>query len=127
MPAVDVRLFHTGVQIHSWGKEQNDGTPNLEYVQPVSAYSVVGGERKSLNLSNIPTLTPRQQREVLQARGGNGAFAPEEVCFLFSAAPSYGSYTPDLGSTASISYESAEMTPLNPRSLRIHRPYMLVN
>ena len=97
-------MFHTGVQIHSWGKEQNDGTPNLEYVQPVSAYSVVGGERKSLNLSNIPTLTPRQQREVLQARGGNGAFAPEEVCLSFLAAPHSGSYTPDLGSTASIKY-----------------------
>ena len=88
----------TGVQIHSWGKEQNDGTPNLEYVQPVSAYTVVNGTRTALNLGDIPALTPRQQRELLAARGGNGNFGPEEVgpsllsflmCFFFVITDDY--------------------------------------
>jgi hypothetical protein len=61
----------TGVQIHSWGKENDDGTPNLEYVQPVQAYAVVNGEKTAIDLRGVPALTPRQSRELSQARGEN--------------------------------------------------------
>lgn len=60
-----------GVQIHSWGKENDDGTPNLEYVQPVQAYAVVNGEKTAIDLRGVPALTPRQSRELSQARGEN--------------------------------------------------------
>ena len=44
----------TGVQIHNWGAEFDDSSPNLEFVAPASVYVVVGGERTYLDLSSIP-------------------------------------------------------------------------
>ncbi len=48
----------TGVQIHNWGAEYDDSSPNLEFVAPASVYVVVGGERTYLDLSSIPVCLP---------------------------------------------------------------------
>lgn len=58
-----------GVQIHSWGEDYEDATPNLEYVQPCSVYAVVNGQRQQLDLTSVPGLTPRQCREIAAVRG----------------------------------------------------------
>lgn len=44
----------TGVQIHNWGAEFDDSSPNLEFVAPASVYVVVNGERTYLDLQTIP-------------------------------------------------------------------------
>ena len=48
----------TGVQIHNWGAEFDDSSPNLEFVAPCSVYVVVRGERTNLDLQSIP-VSPR--------------------------------------------------------------------
>ena len=55
---------HAGVQIHAWDNYYEDGTPNLEFVQPVVSYVVVDGERINLDLAAIPGLSPRQLSEL---------------------------------------------------------------
>lgn len=61
-------LTCAGVQIHSWGKLYDDESPNLEFVQPVTVYTVVNGEKTALDVSKIPSLTPRQIKELAAAQ-----------------------------------------------------------
>jgi len=49
-----------GVQIHNWSTDFEDGNPNLEWVAPSKLYAVVNGETTYLDISKIPSLTPRQ-------------------------------------------------------------------
>lgn len=63
----------TGVQIHNWGPDFDDHSPNLEFVSPSSMYVVVDGKRTHLNLKSIPPMTPRQ----ISLLAGN---QPDEVC-----------------------------------------------
>eukprot|EP00963_Diacronema_lutheri_P009871 scaffold932_cov328-Pavlova_lutheri.AAC.49 len=58
----------TGVQIHSWGVEYDDLEPNLEFISPSTAYTVVNQEKTYIDISAVPALTPRQIR--LLAVGG---------------------------------------------------------
>lgn len=44
----------TGVQIHNWGPEFDDESPNLEFVAPCSIYVVIRGERTYLDVTSIP-------------------------------------------------------------------------
>lgn len=48
----------TGVQIHNWGPDFDDASPNLEFVAPCSTYVVVDGKRTHLNLQSIPVSPP---------------------------------------------------------------------
>ena len=36
----------TGIQIHNWGADFQDGTPILEFVLPSTCYAVVDGKPK---------------------------------------------------------------------------------
>nr|AXF41556.1 LCI70 protein [Chlorella sp. ArM0029B] len=65
-----VQCLVTGVQVHSWGGQFDDDSPNLEFVAPTSVYVVVNGEKAHLDLSALPSLTPRQV--ALLARQGEG-------------------------------------------------------
>ena len=69
------------MQIHSWGKELDDDSPNLEYVQPCTAYTVVNGRKTDIDLKSIPALTPRQTREL---SGWHGARAGTDIKVGFS-------------------------------------------
>eukprot|EP00873_Tetraselmis_striata_P012561 jgi/Tetstr1/432825/TSEL_022176.t1 len=60
----------TGVQIHNWALDFTDEEPNLEFVQPRSAYVVVGGERVELNIGAVPELTPRMLASTMAASAG---------------------------------------------------------
>jgi len=64
----------TGIQIHNWGPDFDDQSPNLEFVSPASMYVVVDGKRTHLNLKSIPPMTPRQ---ISLLAGTNQA---DEVC-----------------------------------------------
>ena len=44
----------TGVQIHNWGADFRDESPNMEFVQVTSAYAVVDGVKTFLDLSSVP-------------------------------------------------------------------------
>ncbi|KAL4436585.1 hypothetical protein ABPG75_003724 [Micractinium tetrahymenae] len=74
----------TGVQVHSWGSQFDDDSPNLEFVAPTSVYCVVNGQKAHLDISAMPSLTPRQVRLLARAgaRGSSAAQAREEevVC-----------------------------------------------
>ena len=48
----------TGVQIHNWGAEFDDESPNLEFVWPCSIYVVIRGERTYLDVNSIPVRNP---------------------------------------------------------------------
>mmetsp|Transcript_7991 Transcript_7991/g.22905 ORF Transcript_7991/g.22905 Transcript_7991/m.22905 type:complete len:1007 (-) Transcript_7991:160-3180(-) len=50
----------TGVQIHNWGLACGNEEPNLEFVSPTSIGVVVDGKRTDLNVSCMPSPTPRQ-------------------------------------------------------------------
>lgn len=49
----------TGIQVHSWATAYEDDEPNLEYIQPCSAYVVINGRKTALNLKAVSALTPR--------------------------------------------------------------------
>jgi hypothetical protein len=40
----------TGIQVHNWAVDYTDEEPNLEWVEPRSAYVVVNGQRAELDL-----------------------------------------------------------------------------
>lgn len=44
----------TGVQIHSWGVQFDDASPNLEYVAPATVYTVINGHRSDIDLLSLP-------------------------------------------------------------------------
>lgn len=51
----------SGVQIHNWGLELDDKSPNLEFVAPCSIYVVIRGERTYLDITSIPVRGPFSQ------------------------------------------------------------------
>eukprot|EP00899_Mesostigma_viride_P027246 jgi/Mesvir1/7706/Mv11663-RA.27 len=62
MQAVDIKKADyaviTGIQIHNWASE-NDKV-SLEVVAPCSAYAVINGVRKDIDIIRTPSLAPRQ-------------------------------------------------------------------
>ncbi|GAX83978.1 hypothetical protein CEUSTIGMA_g11403.t1 [Chlamydomonas eustigma] len=50
----------TGVQIHNWASDLTKGLPSLEFVAPTKAYVVVNGTKVDLDLSKVPSMSPRQ-------------------------------------------------------------------
>jgi len=65
-----------GVQIHNWSTDFDDANPNLEWVAPSKLYVVVNGETTYLDISKIPSLTPRQLQLLASASMGS-ANAPD--------------------------------------------------
>jgi len=63
----------TGVQIHNWSTNFDDEVPNLELVWPTKVYTVVNGKTTYLDLTKIPSLTPRQLQLLAQASMGSAA------------------------------------------------------
>ncbi|KAI3429492.1 hypothetical protein D9Q98_005581 [Chlorella vulgaris] len=61
----------TGVQVHNWSKDFEDDSPNLEFVAPTAVYVVVDGQTTHLDLSAVPSFTPRQMRAIA---------GPADVC-----------------------------------------------
>jgi len=59
-----------GVQIHNWSTDFDDASPNLEWVAPSKLYVVVNGETTYLDISKIPSLTPRQLQLLASASMG---------------------------------------------------------
>jgi len=55
----------TGVQIHNWSDTYDDAEPNMEFVAPTKVSVVVDGERSELDLSKMPSATPRQLRMLM--------------------------------------------------------------
>lgn len=49
------------MQIHNWGPEFDDESPNLEFVAPCSIYVVIRGERTYLDITSIPVRGPFSQ------------------------------------------------------------------
>lgn len=71
----------TGVQIHSWGAQSDDDSPNLEFVAPTSVYCVVNGETAHLDIAAMPVGTrprPRPARP-RRARGATQSMGPARV------------------------------------------------
>ena len=63
----------TGVQIHNWGEEFDNDEPNIEFIAPTAVSVVVGGERRELDLSMMPALSPRMVMRLSNAVGdGDG-------------------------------------------------------
>ncbi len=56
-------------QIHNWATELTPeaGIPSLEFVAPTKVYVVVNGERRFLDLSKVPALSPRQLQLMAKA------------------------------------------------------------
>mmetsp|Transcript_3422 Transcript_3422/g.11203 ORF Transcript_3422/g.11203 Transcript_3422/m.11203 type:complete len:409 (+) Transcript_3422:23-1249(+) len=52
----------TGTQIHNYGVDYYDEHPNLEFVEPLSSFVVIDGERTDFDLMKIPGPTTRQLR-----------------------------------------------------------------
>jgi len=50
----------TGVQIHNWATDLDSKVPSLEFVAPTKVYVVINGVKMNLDLSRVPTLSPRQ-------------------------------------------------------------------
>ena len=51
----------TGVQIHNWSTDlTSEGAPSLEFVAPTNVYVVINGVRIDLDLTRVPSLSPRQ-------------------------------------------------------------------
>ena len=44
----------TGIQIHNWGADFRDESPNMEFVQVTSAYVVVDGQKTHLDIASLP-------------------------------------------------------------------------
>jgi len=63
----------TGVQIHNWSTNFDDSVPNLELVWPTKVYVVTNGKATYLDLTKIPSLTPRQLQLLAQASMGSAA------------------------------------------------------
>ena len=42
------------MQIHNWGTNFEDDSPNLEFVAPTSVYVVVNGEKTYVDLAALP-------------------------------------------------------------------------
>uniref|UniRef100_A0A7S2VV98 Limiting CO2-inducible protein B/C beta carbonyic anhydrase domain-containing protein n=1 Tax=Chlamydomonas chlamydogama TaxID=225041 RepID=A0A7S2VV98_9CHLO len=61
----------TGVQIHNWATSlEADGTPSLEFVAPTKVFVVVNGVKIHLDLTKVPSLSPRQ---LLMLAGGEAS------------------------------------------------------
>jgi hypothetical protein len=50
----------TGIQIHNWASDLTKGLPSMEFVAPSKAYVVVNGNKVDLDLSKVPSMSPRQ-------------------------------------------------------------------
>lgn len=50
----------SGVQIHSWGQDFEDASPNMEFICPLKTYAVVDGERTDFDVLEVSAPTPRQ-------------------------------------------------------------------
>ena len=68
----DYAVF-TGIQIHSWPNPESR-EPTLEFVQPVTSYTVTEGTEKEIQLNLMPAPAPRQL--ALLARGTSGPQPP---------------------------------------------------
>lgn len=71
--AVDIKKANyavvTGVQIHNWATELDakSGVPSLEFVAPAKVYVVVDGKKTFIDLSRVPTMSPRQLQLMAKA------------------------------------------------------------
>lgn len=50
----------TGVEVHNWGPDYESPSPTLEFIWPTGVYVVVNGVKTYLDITAVPTLTPRQ-------------------------------------------------------------------
>ncbi|KAJ9511326.1 hypothetical protein QJQ45_029740 [Haematococcus lacustris] len=59
----------TGVQIHNWATELDarSGVPSLEFVAPAKVFVVVDGRKTFIDLSRVPTMSPRQLQLMAKA------------------------------------------------------------
>ena len=50
----------TGIQIHNWSTDLTpEGEPSMEFVAPTKMYVVINGTKIDLDLTKVPTLSPR--------------------------------------------------------------------
>ncbi|GAX83977.1 hypothetical protein CEUSTIGMA_g11402.t1 [Chlamydomonas eustigma] len=50
----------TGVQIHNWASDLSNGMPSMEFVAPSKVYVCVNGQKMHLDISKVPSMSPRQ-------------------------------------------------------------------
>lgn len=50
----------TGVQIHNWATNLNGDAPSMEFVAPTKVMVCVDGQKIHLDLTKVPSLSPRQ-------------------------------------------------------------------
>jgi hypothetical protein len=50
----------TGVQIHNWASDLANGMPSMEFVAPTKVYVCVNGQKMHLDISKVPSMSPRQ-------------------------------------------------------------------
>jgi len=57
------------VQIHNWCSELSatSGVPSLEFVAPARMFVVVDGKKTFIDLSRVPTMSPRQLQLMAKA------------------------------------------------------------
>jgi hypothetical protein len=63
----------TGVEIHNWAADIASGAPSMEFVAPAKVFVCVNGEKISLDLSKVPSLSPRQISLLSKASNGSGS------------------------------------------------------
>ena len=62
----------TGIQIHNWGVEFEGDEPNIEFIAPTTVSVIVNGERSDLDLTKMPSLSPRMVKMLSTAAGADG-------------------------------------------------------
>lgn len=81
--AVDIKKANyavvTGVQIHNWATELSakSGVPSLEFVAPAKVFVMVDGKKTFIDLSRVPTMSPRQLQ--LMAKASVSGHRDEEL------------------------------------------------